>query len=179
MSIICKRKLNEEKLRRSYVKMLQEDLKNERMHCLFYQQSAAMVKGLHREEFREFFLKEAASELSHIDEFATLIVQLGGKPETDVARLPFISSDPLELCRSAQIIEREVAQNYAIRLTQTELGDNISSYLNLFYEDQLQDSQKAAFEFKLMQGHYVDSIDSTEIRLGVLSDEELTLLCES
>lgn len=141
---------------------LQEDLKNERMHCLFYQQAAAIVTGPHREEFRELFLKEAQSELNHIDEFATLIVQLGGIPNTNVNQLPEMTSCPIQLCKAAARIEKIVATNYAERLEQIDADNRLgtecsedeciatSKYMQLFYEDQLQDSRKAAFEFSLL-----------------------------
>ena len=138
------------------IEMLQEDLQNERMHCLFYQQAAAQVAGLHREEFRELFLKEAQSELHHVDEFATLITQLGGVPDTKVASLPkSINWNCInDLCHAAHGIESKVAETYALRLCNTEqthpqIGA-ATSYVHLFYEDQLTDSQKAAFEFKLL-----------------------------
>lgn len=141
------------------INLLQEDLRNERMHCLFYQQAAALVKGLHREEYRELFLKEAESELHHVDEFANLIVRLGGVPCTLVANLPTISnwSSVLALCSAAHEIEAKVAFNYAKRLWITgQVSESLEpisseiSYVNLFYEDQLKDSQEAAFEFKLL-----------------------------
>lgn len=139
--------------------LLQKDLENERMHCLFYQQAAATVKGIHREELRELFLKEAQSELVHIDEFATLIVQLGGIPATSVAAMPeCMLPTPDNLCFNAHIIESAVASNYAKRLAQTEQSEGEvhteTSYVHLFYEDQLIDSQKSAFEFKLMSLSY-------------------------
>lgn len=135
------------------INFLQQDLQNERMHCLFYQQAAAAVSGLHREEFRELFLKEAQSELAHIDEFASLIVYLGGVPDTVVAELPYIpqtNSNPINLCHQAHLIESAVADNYAKRLKQIDCdGTNSNvSYVNLFYEDQLMDSKKASFEFR-------------------------------
>jgi len=131
---------------------LQEDLANERMHCLFYQQSAAIVTGMFRQEFRELFLEEAKSELVHVDEFATLIVQLGGCPETTVAPLPLPHAEKcaIVLCQKAYEIEQQVAKKYSDRL-KLEYGDfPEADYVKLFYEDQLQDSQKAAFEFKLL-----------------------------
>jgi len=133
------------------ISFLQKDLENERMHCLFYQQAAATVRGLHREEFRELFLKEAESELHHIDEFATLIVHLGGVPDVKVASLPSdMSPSPENLCRQAHLIESSVSETYSKRLDETNQAGCESSYVNLFYEDQLTDSKKASFEFKLM-----------------------------
>lgn len=140
----------------SMLQMLQEDLKNERMHCLFYQQAAVLVQGLHREELRELFLKEAQSELVHVDEFANLIVQLGGVPETEVNPLPSMCSCPITLCLLAQKIEQQVADIYAHRLVTDPECDCAASlaYFHLFYEDQIMDSQKAAWEFKLLSQTY-------------------------
>lgn len=165
-----------EKQRRTYLGYLQEDLKNERMHCLFYQQAAAMVKGLHREEFRELFLKEANSELHHIDEFATLIVQLGGVPGTEVATLPIpLCENPDELCTQACQIEQIVAGNYALRMNQTNSkNDDMSTYVNLFYEDQLTDSKKAAMEFDLTTNFQTRMGSFNHLRR--ISDEKLSLL---
>ncbi len=134
------------------ISLLQKDLQNERMHCLFYQQAAATVRGLHREEFRELFLKEAQSELHHIDEFATLIVQLGGTPQTTVSELPTnMHPIPVNLCEQARFIESEVSEIYAQRLVQTDETDALTSYVHLFYEDQLMDSKKTALEFALFE----------------------------
>ncbi len=137
---------------------LQEDLANERMHCLFYQQAAAMVTGMARQEFRELFLEEAKSELVHVDEFATLIVQLGGSPQTTVAPLPLIESGEdcaMILCQKAYEIEQQVARRYSDRLKLDYGGFPEADYVKLFYEDQLQDSQKAAFEFKLLYNRLI------------------------
>ena len=142
------------------IELLQEDLKNERMHCLFYQQAAAIVRGPHREELRELFLKEAHSELEHVDEFSTLIVQLGGIPGNEVGDLPAQAFDwttPEYLCRKAFNIESTVADNYKNRLMKTDSSNfddhEVTTelvYVNLFYEDQLKDSKKAALEFRLL-----------------------------
>lgn len=138
------------------VDLLQQDLKNERMHCLFYQQAAALVQGLHRAELRELFLKEAQSELVHVDQFAELIVKLGSVPDTEVTPLPEMSGCPHELCRQAYEIETMVAENYARRLHSNPGAESqaIASFVHLFYEDQLMDSQQGALEFKLLAQTY-------------------------
>lgn len=137
------------------VALLQEDLKNERMHCLFYQQAASLVDTLHREELRELFLKEAQSELVHVDEFSNLITLMGGVPGTEVARLPNMCCEPNNLCYIASGIEQEVANNYAIRLRATDSMENASTaFCHVFYEDQITDSQKAAWEFARMAQNY-------------------------
>jgi rubrerythrin len=134
------------------IALLQEDLKNERMHCLYYQQAAALVEGLHREEYRELFLKEAQSELGHIDEFSTLIKRLGGTPGTEVNPILMkMTSCPRQLCEHAAYIEEAVALIYAERLRATHEMENApTAYTHVFYEDQIKDSQEAAWEFALL-----------------------------
>jgi bacterioferritin (cytochrome b1) len=137
------------------IALLQEDLKNERMHCLFYQQAASLVQGLHREELRELFLKEAQSELVHVDEFANLITLLGGVPNMDCNQLSTMSGCPSELCEMASLLEQHVADNYAARLRATHEMENASTaYCHVFYEEQITDSQRAAWEFKRLASEY-------------------------
>lgn len=134
------------------ISLLQEDLKNERLHCLFYQQAAALVEGLHREEYREHFLAEAQSELSHIDQFANLIKQLGGTPGVEVASLTEkLTACPRRLCEVGARLEQAVADNYAARLRAThEMENAATAYVHVFYEDQIKDSQEAAWELALL-----------------------------
>jgi hypothetical protein len=52
-------------------------------------------------------------------------------------------------------MEQEVADNYAERLRQTDgLENAMTSYCHLFYEEQLIDSQKAAWEVAQMVRMY-------------------------
>lgn len=134
------------------ISLLQEDLKNERLHCLFYQQAASLVEGLHREEYREHFLAEAQSELAHIDQFANLIKQLGGTPGAEVAPLTDkLSPCPRRLCEIGARLEQAVADNYAARLRAThEMENAATAYVHVFYEDQIKDSQEAAWELALL-----------------------------
>lgn len=128
--------------------ILQEDLKNERKHMLFYLQAGVMVQGLHREELSEMLLKEAQDEHNHVIEFSRLIVQLGGNPGQEVNSFPTDLVCPFEILRYARDMEQEVSDIYARRLveTNTETAWSYESYVHLFYEDQLQDSQKTALE---------------------------------
>lgn len=130
---------------------LQNDLKNERKHMLFYLQAGVMVRGLHREELSELLLKEAQDEHHHVVEFSRLIVQLGGVPNQDVSEFPTHYTKPEDILQYAVEMEQHVSDNYALRLKQigTDSGSGIESYVNLFYEDQLQDSQKTALELNL------------------------------
>ena len=133
------------------IELLQNDLKNERKHMLFYLQAGVMVQGLHREELSELLLKEAQDEHNHVVEFSRLIVQLGGIPNQEVNEFPTNLVCPYEILKYAQEMEQEVSKIYALRLkeTSTETGEAHESFVHLFYEDQLQDSQNTALE--LMQ----------------------------
>lgn len=137
------------------INMVQEDLKNERKHLAFYTQAAVMMKGLHREELREFCETEAKGELEHVTEFSELIVQLGGIPGTDVNDFPSGLGCPVAILKYVVEMENEVAEKYAQRLRETEDMKNANTaYVHLFYEDQLQDSWKTAKEVEQMVVQY-------------------------
>lgn len=138
------------------IELLQNDLKNERKHLMFYLQAGVMIRGKHREELGELFLKEAQDEHKHVIEFSKLIVQLGGIPNQEINDFPINLKLPDDLLAYAVEMEQEVANNYAQRLiqTSTESGNAIESYVHLFYEDQLQDSQATALELKLFLTHF-------------------------
>ena len=138
------------------VSMLQEDLKNERKHMLFYLQAGVMVQGVHREELSEMFLKEAQDEHQHVVMFSRLIVQLGAIPNQEVASFPTDLVCPLKIIQYARDMEQEVSEIYSKRMIETsnENRGSFESYVNLFYEDQLQDSQKTALELN----QYIPSV---------------------
>ncbi len=144
------------------VGLLKEDLSNEYYHMLFYLRAASLTTGLHHEEYAEFFLKEAQSELMHVHEFTNAITYISERTEdiqTTVA--PVIPNNQLfnsgytptikDILALAISMEEKVANNYKNRLEQTSNGETSAEvWLNLFYEDQLQDSWKAAKEMKKM-----------------------------
>lgn len=133
------------------IEFLQADLENERKHLFFYLQSSVMVAGLHREELKEFLLEEAKSELEHVQEFSELIVQLGGIPEMHVAYSPNTLSSPEEILKYAAEMEQNVADIYASRLRSTHEMENATiATVHVFYEDQIFDSQKAAWDIRRM-----------------------------
>jgi len=137
------------------IELVNSDLKNELKHLQFYLHAGVMVSGLHREELKELLLKEAASELKHCEEFAELVVHLGGVPTTETSEFQAGMSCPVGILKYAVEMENEVATNYTERLRQTDGLDNPStSYVHLFYEDQLLDSQKAAWEMAQMVKQY-------------------------
>lgn len=137
------------------ISYLQEDLKNERKHLAFYLHSAVMVKGLHREELREFFMEEAQGELKHIEQFSELIVHLGGVPGTESSPWPETLSDPVDILSYVVQMEQEVADIYAKRLRDThDMNSAAEAYCHVFYEDQIRDSQHTAWEVKQMVEKY-------------------------
>ncbi len=127
------------------IKALNQDLKNEWKHLRFYLYHASAVTGLHREEYKEFFLKEAAGEMQHVKEFSELIFGLGGEPTIESNDFPKLYS-PEHIIKYAYDMEKEVVENYCIRLkqaqelAQTNLADG--TYLEIFLENQIEKSRQ-------------------------------------
>ena len=137
------------------IELVNFDLKNERKHLLFYQNAAQMVGSLHRMELKEFFEKEAASELVHVNQFSEHVVHLGGIPEAGVNEYPSNLICPEVIIQYAIDMEEEVADNYALRLRQTHEMDNADTAVtHVFYEDQIMDSWKTAKELRQMIRKY-------------------------
>lgn len=146
--------------------LLMQDLQNEVKHMMFYLRAASEVEGLHREELREFFMKEAHEEMGHVHEFADMLTFLGGVPSLKYDGPGFtLTSDPYKLLEEVVRMEEEVARNYAKRLQQTEPPDHDPNCqdlrcthntvydpeiaaLHVFYEDQIKNSQMTAWEVK-------------------------------
>lgn len=137
------------------ITLVNEDLKNERKHLAFYLQAGVMVQGLHRPELREFFLEEAGDELKHCQQFADLVVYLGGVPTAEVNEFPTDLVCPVQILKYVRDMELEVAENYAERLRQTEeLGNANTAYCHVFYEGQLEDSWATAREVEQLIKKY-------------------------
>lgn len=133
------------------IQLLQQDLANERKHLAAYTQFAVQLRGLHREELREFCEEQAKDELNHVTQFSELIVHLGGTPGTEVAPYPTDLTCPVAILKAIIEMEDEVADNYTERLQQTEEYTNsATAYTHLFYEEQLLDSWKTAREVEQM-----------------------------
>lgn len=142
--------------------LLKEDLANEYYHMLFYLKAASIVSGPHREEYKEFFLKEAQSELMHVHEFTNAIVYVSGEtkdihtkiipdlPKVDQELFNYYSHPVItDILDSAIFMEDQVADTYAKRLKRTdEMETTMAAWVHLFYEDQLQDSWAAAQEMR-------------------------------
>lgn len=134
--------------------MMNEDLANEYKHMHVYFRAGVMIQGLHREELSEFFLKEAAHELKHCEEFARKIMGLGGVPTTKIANYDEMKDlvNPNHLLEYILRMEEEVVQNFCANLTRC--NKNWSgvdpTVIGLFYEDQILDSRSTVDNIKEM-----------------------------
>ena len=133
------------------IALLNGDLRNEYMHLHFYLHSAAMVAGLHRAELKEFLVEEAEGEFKHVQEFADLIVGLGGVPDTIHNPFPTNLTCPWEILKHALFMEDTVVANYAERMGQAEeLGGPDGRWIEAFLENQIIDSRKDADHIRQM-----------------------------
>ena len=123
---------------------LNSDLMNEYTHMHFYLQSAFLVEGTYRHEVAEWLTEHASSEFQHIQEFAKVIVGLGGLPTTKHHPFPNLT-DPHDIFLYAQKLEEEVVTNYVHRMEEiggSELLERTDAkYVELFLEDQILDSR--------------------------------------
>lgn len=136
-------------------KML-SDLRNEKKHMLFYLTAASTVSGMHREEYREHFTKEASSEMQHVIEFQNALLGLGvDLTETNDA-IEFnnyiLSYSPIELLDYALKMESEVVANYAHRIKEDMklLSEPDQTWMENFYEEQLVKSRKDVDNLKML-----------------------------
>jgi bacterioferritin (cytochrome b1) len=141
---------------------LNEDLNREYLHLNFYLAAATNVTGLHREEYAEFFSKNAAEEMTHVLEFRKLIIGLGGVPQIYSQNYNY-SFEPVEYwLKMAYDLETEVVQKYAERIIQAEkMQENGGSdmidgkYIEIFLEEQLMHSRQDADNIKQMLSSHV------------------------
>jgi hypothetical protein len=136
-------------------KML-SDLRNEKKHMLFYLTAASTVGGIHREEFKEYFAKEAASEMAHVIEFQNALLGLGvDLTETNDAvefNHYILSYSPIELLDYALKMEAEVVANYAQRIKEDVklLQEPDQTWMENFYEDQLVKSREDVDNLRML-----------------------------
>jgi len=131
--------------KKQLIDKLNDDLRNEYTHMHFYLQSAFLVEGTYRHEVAEWLTEHAASEFKHIQEFAKVIVGLGGTPTTEHHDFPNLT-DPHEIFLFAQHLESTVVRNYVHRMEELDGGNNRldvtdAKYVELFLEDQVRDSR--------------------------------------
>lgn len=143
------------------IRLLAGDLANEMRHMMFYLRNAATLQGLHRQEIRELFLEEAASEMKHVQEFQDLLVGLGANLATaseksgttwidmGLMNAIVIFTDPVPAVRYAMMMEDEVVANYTERIKQAqELGGVDGQFIEIFLEEQLLHSRQDADNFR-------------------------------
>lgn len=145
------------------IDLLNDDLSREYSHWHFYISAASSVKGLHREELREFFLEEAEGEMKHVGEFRNLIQGLITRRNLNksINELPckyvYGLSKPEDILKEALKMEDEVVANYVQRINQaSQLQENggedeiDAKYVELFLEDQILDSRHDADNIREM-----------------------------
>jgi bacterioferritin len=124
------------------IDLLNNDLMNEYKHMHFYLYHASAITGLHREELREFLLKEAASEMNHVTEFSDLIFGLGGTP-TVLGNNFLKLENAKDIFQYALQMEEEVVINYVTRINQSSsLNDVDGKWLEIFLEKQIEHSRE-------------------------------------
>jgi ferritin len=138
-----------------FIALMNEDLKREYQHMLFYLHTSALVKGLHRHEVGEFLFEEAQSELKHVREFSDMILSVYGYPA-----LPRLLTEELPQFPEGSIsdilghvlkMEQEVVTIFSERLKQSEeIPGYQGQLLHIFYEDQIMDSHKTVHEVQMM-----------------------------
>jgi hypothetical protein len=139
-----------------FADIMLSDLMNERKHMLFYLTAASTVSGLHREEYKELFTKEAASEMSHVIEFQDCLLGLGvdlSASDKTVSHNDYIVSYKVEdLLNYALRMEEEVVFNYAKRIAEDILllDEPEKRWMEIFYEDQLEKSRKDVDNLKMI-----------------------------
>jgi bacterioferritin (cytochrome b1) len=138
-----------------FVVLMNDDLKREYQHMLFYLHSSSLITGLHRHEISEFLFEEAQSELKHVREFSDQILAVGGFPVLPSAvtdGIPQYSGLPLDILTHVLKMEQQVVSIFAERLAWTEknLPAPFGEILHIFYEDQIMDSHKTVHEVQMM-----------------------------
>lgn len=133
------------------IELLLDDMSREMSHMFFYLKNSATLTGLHRQEIRELFLEEAASEMKHVQQFQDLIVGLGGDISGVTCNNPATHTCPKSALHAAYEMETEVVKNYTERIKQAaELGGVDGQFIEIFLEEQLLHSRTDADNFRLL-----------------------------
>jgi bacterioferritin len=134
--------------KKKLIELLNNDLKNEWKHLRFYLYHASAVTGLHCAEYKELFLEEAASEMSHVTQFSDVIIGLGGIATFESNDFEKFDN-PKEIMKYAVSMEEEVVNNYVQRIKDaSELGGTDGTWLGIFLEGQVQASREDVDHFK-------------------------------
>ena len=130
------------------IQQLNEDLKNEWKHLRFYLYHASAVTGLHCEEYKELFLKEATNEMAHVTAFSDMIIGMGGVATHESNDFEKFTK-PKDILTYALAMEEEVVKNYTDRMIDAEyLGGVDGQWLEIFLEGQIQDSREDVDHFR-------------------------------
>lgn len=132
------------------------DLRNEKKHMLFYLTAASTVSGMHREEYKEYFAKEAAAEMQHVIEFQNALLGMGVDLTQTNDAVEFnhyiLSYSPVELLEYALKMEMEVVANYAQRIKEDVklLQEPDQTWMENFYEEQLVKSREDVDNLRML-----------------------------
>ena len=101
------------------VEGLNTDLAHEYQAIMMYITYAATVRGMYREELKEFFMNEVPEEQRHAQYLADKIAALGGTPTTKTAEVPGAASAK-EMLEQVHQAEAETIERYVKRMHQAE-----------------------------------------------------------
>lgn len=140
------------------IDLLNEDLKREYQHMLFYTHAANMLVGLERLYLADKLKEHAASEMQHVFQFAQKIRANGGIPVSGMSAESFCDVNLLEgkakaIIGQALAIETEVVVNYHERHKQASaLNAATGNHYDLvvFLEEQIEHSQGDIDELNLI-----------------------------
>lgn len=138
-----------------FIGLLNEDLKNEYQHMLFYAHAASMLVGLERLYLADKLKEHVASEMQHVFQFAQKIRANGGVPVSglDATKFPHWPYKAWGIVDEAIKLEEMVVKNYHERHKQAsdlyaEMGKHYD--LVIFIEEQIEHSQGDIDELKLI-----------------------------
>lgn len=143
----------------SLIELLNSDLKNEYKHMHYYLYYASLFTGSHHDSLQKLFLEQAKSEMNHIHQFSKLIVGLDGIPTSEANPINPNLNNAKSIIFNAIEMEEEVVFNFVQRCKDAEsltnsnmtvgagwsetisLGHVTSKYVQIFLEEQIQDSR--------------------------------------
>ena len=102
---------------------LNTDLAHEYQAIMMYITYAATVRGMYREQLKQFFMNEVPEEQQHAQYLADKIAALGGTPTTKTAEVPSAQSTT-EMLEQVHQAEAQTIERYVKRMHQAEaFGD--------------------------------------------------------
>lgn len=128
-----------------FVRLLNEDLRNELKHMMFYLHSSHVLSGMARLYLHDRLAEHAKDEMSHASQFASKIRALGGYPVHVPNAFATELTDANDILKYALAMEQEVVKNYHERHKQaTTLYEETGSHYDLviFLEEQIEESQE-------------------------------------